>query len=45
VAYPDPKIVTVAAPTKHVNPIHPPRSPSARSTAPTRPYVVAFSGG
>ena len=45
VAYPDPKIVTVAAPTNTVNTTRPPACRSARSTAPTRPYVVILSGG
>jgi hypothetical protein len=45
VAYPDPKIVTVAAPTNHVNTTRPPACRSARSTAPTRPYIVILSGG
>jgi hypothetical protein len=44
VAYPDPKIVTVAAPTNPVNTTRPPACRSARSTAPTRRYVVILSG-
>jgi hypothetical protein len=45
VAYPDPKIVTVAAPTNPVNTTRPPACRSARSTTPTRLYVVILSGG
>ncbi len=44
-AYPDPKIVTVAAPTNPVNTPRPAPSRSARSTAPTRHYVVILGGG
>ena len=45
VAYPDPKIVTVAAPTNPVNTTRPPACRSARSTTPTSPYVVILNGG
>jgi hypothetical protein len=45
VAYPDPKIVTVAAPTNPVNTTRPPACRSARSMTPTEPYVVILSGG
>src|SRR5215207_1140072 len=41
VAYPDPKIVTVAAPTNPVNTTRPPACRSAGSTTPTSPYVVS----
>jgi len=45
VAYPDPKIVTVAAPTNTVNTTRPHPSGSTRSTTPTEHYVVISSGG
>jgi hypothetical protein len=45
VAYPDPKIVAVAAPTNPVNTTRPPACRSARSTTPTSPYVVILNGG
>jgi hypothetical protein len=45
VAYPDPIVGTVAAPTNQVNPIRPTQRRSARSAAPTGRYVVAFRGG
>ena len=44
-AYPDPKIVTVAAPTNQINPTRPRPTESARSTAPEQPYVVIPGGG
>ena len=44
-AYPDPKIVTVAAPTNQINPTRPRPTESARSTAPEQPYVVIPAGG
>ena len=44
-AYPDPKIVTVTAPTNTVNTTRPNQARSARSTVPTRQYVVILSGG
>ncbi len=44
-AYPDPKVVTVAAPTNTVNATRPNQTGSARSTAPTRHYVVVLNGG
>ena len=44
-AYPDPKIVTVAAPTNTVNTTRLAARRSARSTTPTEPYVVILSGG
>jgi hypothetical protein len=43
--YHDPKIVKVAVPTNTVNTTRPPACRSARSMAPTRPYVVILSGG
>jgi hypothetical protein len=45
VAYPDPKIVTVTAPTNTVNTTRPNQTGSASSTAQTRHYVVIPSGG
>jgi len=45
VAHPDPKIVTVAAPTNEINPTRPATARSARSTASERRYVVVLSGG
>ena len=45
VAYPDPKIVTVAAPINRVNATRPLPSASARSTARTQPCVVIHGGG
>jgi hypothetical protein len=45
VAYPDPKIVTVAAPTNEINSTRPAAARPARSTAPERRYVVVLSGG
>jgi hypothetical protein len=45
VAYPDPKVVTVAAPTNTVNATRPNQTGSARSTAPNRHYVVILNGG
>ena len=43
-AYPDPKIVTVAAPTNTVNTTRPP--PQIRTlNGANRPYVVILSGG
>lgn len=44
VAYPDPKIVTVAAPTNTVNTTRPDPTGSTRSTARTSPYVVILGG-
>ena len=45
VAYPDPKIVTVTAPTNADQRDSPTPSASARSTAPEQPYVVIPGGG
>jgi len=45
VAYPDPKIVTVAAPTNEINATRPLPSGSARSTARAQPCVVIHGGG
>ena len=45
VAYPDPKIVTLAAPTNQINPTRPKPTESARSTAPEQPYIVISGGG
>jgi hypothetical protein len=45
VAYPDPKIVTVTAPTNEINPPRPATARSARSTTPERRYIVVLSGG
>ena len=44
-AYPDPKIVTVATPTNVVNTTRGPHTRSAHSTARTHPYVVVLNGG
>lgn len=44
VAYPDPKIVTVAAPTNTVDTTRPDPTGSTRSTARTSPYVVILGG-
>ena len=44
-AYPDPKIVTVAAPTSTVNATRPLPSASAHSTARTQPCIVIRRGG